>query len=193
MSITYFYLQSSSNYPYSLVKWVGEVFIFLILVMQKGFPGGAHVKEPACQHRRHKRCGFNTWVGNIPWRRTWKPTPVFLPGEFHEQRSLGAGYSRGVTKNQTQLKQLSMHTQMLRGLGRFSDLLHVAWCDKVWGLVLGRGSVGTFVSQGRARGGLLSLFPHYSSRGVLIPDNTDFRQEDLRGGMLSCPLSIFVG
>ena len=27
-----------------------------------------------------------------PWRRAWQPTPVFLPGEFHEQRSL-AGYS----------------------------------------------------------------------------------------------------
>jgi len=32
-----------------------------------------------------------TW-GKIPWRREWQPTPVFLPGEFHGQRSL-AGYS----------------------------------------------------------------------------------------------------
>ena len=30
--------------------------------------------------------------GKIPWRRAWQPTPVFLPGEFHGQRSL-AGYS----------------------------------------------------------------------------------------------------
>ena len=50
------------------------------------------VKEPTCQCRRHKRCGFNLWVGKIPWKRTWQPTPVFLPGESHEQRSL-AGYS----------------------------------------------------------------------------------------------------
>jgi len=28
------------------------------------------------------------WVGKIPWRREWLPAPVFLPGEFHEQRSL---------------------------------------------------------------------------------------------------------
>ena len=34
---------------------------------------------------------FNPWVGKIPWRREWLPTPVFLPGEFHGQRSL-AGY-----------------------------------------------------------------------------------------------------
>ena len=32
------------------------------------------------------------WAGKIPWRREWQPTPVFLPGEFHEQRSL-VGYS----------------------------------------------------------------------------------------------------
>ena len=31
---------------------------------------------------------FNLWVGKIPWRRAWLPTPVFLPGEFHAQRSL---------------------------------------------------------------------------------------------------------
>ena len=29
-----------------------------------------------------------TWVRKIPWRREWQPTPIFLPGEFHEQRSL---------------------------------------------------------------------------------------------------------
>ena len=26
---------------------------------------------------------FNPWVGKIPWRREWLPTPVFSPGEFH--------------------------------------------------------------------------------------------------------------
>ena len=32
--------------------------------------------------------GFDPWVGKIPWRRLWQPTPVFLPGESHGQRSL---------------------------------------------------------------------------------------------------------
>ena len=32
--------------------------------------------------------GFDPWGGKIPWRRAWQPTPVFLPGEFHGQRSL---------------------------------------------------------------------------------------------------------
>ena len=35
---------------------------------------------------------FDHWVGYIPWRTEWQVTPVFLPGEFHGQRSL-AGYS----------------------------------------------------------------------------------------------------
>ena len=38
------------------------------------------------------RRGFDRWLGTIPWRRAWQPTPVFLPGEFYGQRSL-AGYS----------------------------------------------------------------------------------------------------
>ena len=41
---------------------------------------------------RHKRCGFNPWVGKIPWSRKWHPTPVFLPAESDGQRSL-VGYS----------------------------------------------------------------------------------------------------
>ena len=43
-------------------------------------------------HLQCRRPGFNPWVGKIPWRRKWKPTPVFLPGEFLEQRNL-VGYS----------------------------------------------------------------------------------------------------
>ena len=39
-----------------------------------------------------KRPGLNPWVRKIPWRRKWQPTPIFLPGESHGQRSL-AGYS----------------------------------------------------------------------------------------------------
>ena len=57
-----------------------------------GFPGGVSGKESACQCRRHKRCRFDPWVTKIPLRRAWQTTPVFLPGEFHGQRSL-VGYS----------------------------------------------------------------------------------------------------
>ena len=36
------------------------------------------------------RSGFDPWVGKVPWRRKWQPTPIFLPREFHGQRSLEA-------------------------------------------------------------------------------------------------------
>ena len=48
-----------------------------------GFPGSSAGKESACRRLR-----FDPWVGKIPWRRAWQPTPVFLPGESHGQRSL---------------------------------------------------------------------------------------------------------
>ena len=57
-----------------------------------GFPGGTSGKEHICQCRRHKRCEFDPWVGNIPWRMAWQLTSVILPGESHGQRSL-VGYS----------------------------------------------------------------------------------------------------
>ena len=52
------------------------------------------------------------WVKSLSWedppRRKWLPTPVFLPGESHGQRS-PIRYSPRVAKSQTQLKQLSTH------------------------------------------------------------------------------------
>ena len=53
-----------------------------------GFPCGTSSQEPTCQCRRCKGRGFDPQVGNIPWRRKWLPTPVFLPAESHGQRSL---------------------------------------------------------------------------------------------------------
>ena len=49
------------------------------------------VKNPPAngEDMRHE---FDPWVRRIPWRRTWQPTPVFLPGESRGQRSL-VGYS----------------------------------------------------------------------------------------------------
>ena len=54
--------------------------------------GGTSGKEATCQYRRHRRHRFDPWVRKIPWRRARQPTPVFLPGDFHGQRSL-AGYT----------------------------------------------------------------------------------------------------
>ena len=65
-------------------------------------------KESAYQCRRRRRLGFDPWVGRIPWKKKWQPTPVLLPAESHGQSSL-AGYSRGVAMSRTRLKWLSTH------------------------------------------------------------------------------------
>ena len=49
---------------------------------------GTSGKEPTCQCRRYKTRGFDPWVRKILWNREWQPTPVFLPGNSHGQRSL---------------------------------------------------------------------------------------------------------
>ena len=50
----------------------------------RGSPGDSERKnQPAMQETR-----FDPWVGKIPWRQDWLPTPVFLPGASHGQRRL---------------------------------------------------------------------------------------------------------
>ena len=61
----------------------------MALWVTRGFPDGSSSNKPACQCRRHR---FDSWVRNIPCRKRWQPTQVFLPGKPHGQRS-PAGYS----------------------------------------------------------------------------------------------------
>ena len=58
-------------------------------IARKGFPSGTNGKEPTFQSRRRKRLEFNPWDGKISWRRASQPTPVFLPGESHEEEPGG--------------------------------------------------------------------------------------------------------
>ena len=74
-----------------------------------GFPGSARGKGPTCQCRRCKRCRFSPWFGKVPFRRAWHPTPVFLPGESHGQRTL-AGYSPWDRKEWDTTEQLTLLT-----------------------------------------------------------------------------------
>ena len=70
-----------------------------------GLPLWLSGNESACQCRRG---GFDPWIGKIPLRRKWQPTPVFLPGKSHGQRSL-AGYSQGVGKNWIQQSESQIY------------------------------------------------------------------------------------
>ena len=74
-----------------------------------GFPGGPSGKESTCQFKRCKRHGFDPWVGKMPWRRKWQPTPVCLPGKFHGQRSL-VGYSPWGPKDSDTTEHTHTHT-----------------------------------------------------------------------------------
>ena len=57
-------------------------------------------------HLQCRRCRFNPWVRKISWKRAWQPTPVFLPGESHGQRSL-VGFGPWRHKESDTLKWLS--------------------------------------------------------------------------------------
>ena len=61
---------------------------------------------------QYRRPGFDPWVGKIPWRRKWLPTPAFLPGEFHGQWSL-VGYSPWGHKELDMLEWLSTYAHTI--------------------------------------------------------------------------------
>ena len=67
-------------------KWQ---LIWVVIKTKTGLLWWLCGKESTCQCKRHR---FNPWVGTIPWRKKWQPTPLFLSGKSHEQRSL-VGYS----------------------------------------------------------------------------------------------------
>ena len=50
------------------------------------------------------------WIGEIPWRRKWQPTPVFLPGKFHGQGEPEGLQSMGSQRDR--YDWVSEHTHM---------------------------------------------------------------------------------
>ena len=76
----------------SSVHWFrGRIFLETSYHRIRAFPSGSVVRTHL-QCRSLRRYGLDPWVTKIPWRRAWQPTPVFLPGESHGQRSL-VGYN----------------------------------------------------------------------------------------------------
>ena len=57
------------------LNWTFVYLIYISLTIVKkslGFQGGSEVKKITCQCRRCRWCGFNPWIGKIPWRRAWQ-------------------------------------------------------------------------------------------------------------------------
>ena len=86
-------------------------------------------QERICLQSR--RPGFDPWVGKIPWRRAWQPTPGFLPGESHGQRSL-EGYSSWVAKSWIRLKRqhAHMHAGNLKTCTPATQTVHILACTR---------------------------------------------------------------
>ena len=86
-------LQHHSSNTWTSGFWSIVILYYIGFIFPK--PGfklcsiNASGKESSYQCRRHKRCRFHPWIGKISWSR--KPSPVFLPGKSHGQRSLAVG------------------------------------------------------------------------------------------------------
>ena len=62
------------------------------------------MKNPPAMKERPR---FSSWVGKIPWRRKWQPTPILLPGKFHGRKSL-VGYSPWGLEESDTTQQLTL-------------------------------------------------------------------------------------
>ena len=79
----YMYIHTHTYiYTYVFLMYVISIDVY---THAHTLPGG---EESTCQCSRLKRPGFDPWVGTSLWSRKWQPTPVFLRGKSHGQRSL---------------------------------------------------------------------------------------------------------
>ena len=99
-----------------VVFWMRAIIEFLdthyYLLTFGGFPSGAGGKEPTCQSRRLKKCGFDPWVENIP--QVWNGSPLqysFLQNPM--DRGAWQATVHRAAKSQTWLKWISMHAYFL--------------------------------------------------------------------------------
>ena len=86
----------------------GYICLFVLIIVYILYPSG--LPWWFRWQRICLQCGrprFDPWVRKILWRRKWKPTPLFLPGESHGQRSL-AGCSPWGFKESDTTEQLSI-------------------------------------------------------------------------------------
>ena len=76
------------------------------------------------------------WAWEDPWRRKWQPTPVFLPGEFNGQRSLG-GYSPWGHPELDMTEQL-IHTYTHRHHREITEMVRYGWKKNCKDLLIAR-------------------------------------------------------
>ena len=89
-------------------KFLVEIVDLLVLCLCHVFQG--HILSP---HNPFGHLIFFFFLHSPQWRRKWQPTPVILPGEFHEESSL-AGYSPWGCKESGMTEQLSLTHNVLK-------------------------------------------------------------------------------
>ena len=85
--------------------------ICITYTWENGLPWWLSGKESACRRRRHRRCGFDPWVGKMPWRGKWQPVLISLSRRSHGQKSLVGYRPRGCQESDT-AERLSSHTHL---------------------------------------------------------------------------------
>ena len=78
------------------------------MCLNLGFSGVLVIRNLTANAGDVRDAGLFPGSGRFPWRRAGQPTPVFLPGESHGQRSL-AGYSPQSHKEVDTTEMTSMH------------------------------------------------------------------------------------
>ena len=107
-------LQKINNIKEVPLQFINErkVSISWVNTMCTGLPRRPSIKGFACQCRSCRKCRFDFWVGNIPWRRKWQPTPRWLLGKSREQRKL-ENYSPWSCKELDMIERLSGHASTM--------------------------------------------------------------------------------
>ena len=139
-----------SQFQVEIYKWKFLENVFACHCHSFCFPGGSNGKESACNAGD---LGLIPWVGKIAWRREWRTTPIFLPGEFQGQRSL-VGYSPWCRKELGVTEQLSLTRESVNSLDW--PLIWLQWFNSQDG------------KRGRSKRQLFFLLPSLQGLKVLL-------------------------
>ena len=105
LSLSFFPVVVSGKFTLSMPRGEG---LSEEVILKQASQVALAVKNPPA-NAGDKRRRFDPWVGKIPWRKAWQPSPVFLPGGSHGQRSL-VTIVHGIAQSRTQRKSLSIHS-----------------------------------------------------------------------------------
>ena len=175
-----------------------NLMIFIIMSPKTASSVARWLRVPV-QCMRPRRCGFEPWVGRIPWRRKWQPTSVFFMGKYHGQRSL-AGYGPWIWKelDTTEMTECTHVSPKIPSKFIFHLSLnptkhyHNPSPSLLWRQTMWKGN-GLFKKVVEVRGTYLCLREYFRRKYVLqFPTVTRREQTSLSASVKSVLLSMCV-